>query len=191
MRNSLEMMWRERTILVVMILMFLLHQICATNNEQEQNCPPSSCGKIFNISYPFRLKGDPKGCGDNRYELTCENNVAVLYLYSGKYNVQAINYNNFTIRVVDTGLQQSNCSSLPHYFLSRSNFSHYTDTDPDDYSPYLEIGNQTYPYSSGDILFKYIVFLNCTHRVQHNRKYVDTAPCFNNHGRLNGKSIQA
>ncbi|KHN05169.1 hypothetical protein glysoja_028067 [Glycine soja] len=78
---------------------------------------------ITNITYPFRLKGDPKGCGDNRYELACENNVTVLYLYSGKYHVQAINYNNFTIRVVDPGVQQPNCSSLPRYFLSPTNFS--------------------------------------------------------------------
>jgi hypothetical protein len=38
------------------------------------------------------------------------------------YHVQSINYNNFTIRLVDPGIQQSNCSSLPFYSLSRSDF---------------------------------------------------------------------
>ncbi|CAJ1972054.1 unnamed protein product [Sphenostylis stenocarpa] len=53
--------------------------------------------------------GDPKKCGDTRYELGCEDNVKVLYLYSAKYHVQAINYNNYTARVVDPVLQH-NCS---------------------------------------------------------------------------------
>jgi len=115
-------MWRERALLVILLLL-LVQQICATK-KQDHGCPLSSCGKITNITYPFRLKGQPKSCGDNRYELACENNVTVLHLYSGKYHVQAINYNNFTIRVVDPGVdQQTNCSSLPRYFLSRSNFT--------------------------------------------------------------------
>uniref|UniRef100_A0A0R0GHX5 Protein kinase domain-containing protein n=1 Tax=Glycine max TaxID=3847 RepID=A0A0R0GHX5_SOYBN len=132
-------MWRQRALLVFLLL--LVHQICATN-EQEHACPPSSCGKITNITYPFRLKGDPEVCGVNRYWLACENNVTVLYLYSGKYHVQAINYNNFTIRVVDPGVQQPYCSSIPRYFLSPTNFSaideghavidneKYVETDP-------------------------------------------------------------
>lgn len=41
-----------------------------------------------------------------------------------EYHVQAINYNNFTIRVVDPGVNQHpNCSSLPRHFLSQYNFS--------------------------------------------------------------------
>ncbi|KAG4379262.1 hypothetical protein GLYMA_17G214400v4 [Glycine max] len=139
-------MWRERALLVILLLL-LVQQICATK-KQDHGCPLSSCGKITNITYPFRLKGHPKSCGDNRYELACENNVTVLHLYSGKYHVQAINYNNFTIRVVDPGVdQQTNCSSLPRYFLSRSNF---TDTYSDIYNmdPY-----QAGQYSVlGDIL---------------------------------------
>ncbi|XLR60463.1 hypothetical protein HN51_003738 [Arachis hypogaea] len=33
------------------------------------------CGKLSNISHPFRLKGDPKNCGIGMYELECEKNV--------------------------------------------------------------------------------------------------------------------
>nr|DAD29542.1 TPA_asm: hypothetical protein HUJ06_031010 [Nelumbo nucifera] len=49
---------------------------------KHEYCAPSSCGKITNISYPFRLKGDPRlDCGDRRYELSCEDNRTVLYLH--------------------------------------------------------------------------------------------------------------
>ena len=144
MRNSLDKMWRERALLVVLLL--LVHKV-------HGGCPPSSCGKITNIIKPFPLKGDPEKCGDERYELGCENDVTVLYLNSSQYHVQSINYNNYTVRVVDPSLQPHNCSSLPLRSLSRSNFS-------DAY---------TYTYTSTDpyqTRFKHIVFVNCNHSVR-------------------------
>ncbi|XP_021803614.1 uncharacterized protein LOC110747833, partial [Prunus avium] len=82
----------------------------------------SSCGNIPNISYPFRLKDDPKHCGDLLFTLSCENNSTLLVDLppSGKYYVQAINYDNRTIRVVDPGIQKNNCSSIPLYPLAVS-----------------------------------------------------------------------
>ncbi|RVW25292.1 hypothetical protein CK203_110560 [Vitis vinifera] len=70
--------------------------------------------RYSNISIPFRLKGDPLGCGhpDPAYELVCENNRTILY---GKYFVEEINYHNYTIRVIVAGLEKTNCFSLPLY----------------------------------------------------------------------------
>ncbi|XP_047159226.1 L-type lectin-domain containing receptor kinase S.6-like [Vigna umbellata] len=165
-------MWRETTSLVVLLLI-LFHHISAT---KQHLCPPSSCGNIPNITYPFRLQGDPDNCGDQSYELGCENNVTVLYLNSAQYHVQAINYNNYTVRVVDPALQLHNCSSLPLRSLSRSNFS-------DTYS-------HTYTYSThqyqarldphrnwASLSFEHIVFLNCNHSVRENEKYVESGEC--------------
>jgi len=168
-------MWRER---VLIVLVFLLHQI-----DGEDGCPPSSCGIISNISYPFRLKGDPEKCGLTAYELSCEKNITLVSLDSGTFHVQAINYNNFTIRVVDPGLQQPNCSSLPRYFFSPSNF-----TAP--YFPpypayFLPNGSsyQTIPpvdwFYPDPLFYEHIVFLNCSHPVTGNRRYVDTGVCVN------------
>ncbi|KAG5544836.1 hypothetical protein RHGRI_017330 [Rhododendron griersonianum] len=99
--------------------------------QTSPNCV-SSCGNIHNISHPFRVKGDPKNCGNKTYELECDRNRLVLNLNSSaKYYVQAINYNNYTIRLVDVGLQQGNCSSLPLYYLSDLNF---TSSDAKPYS---------------------------------------------------------
>jgi len=182
MRNS-----RESALFV--ILLFLLQQIGATK-QYDDACPTSSCGKVTNITHPFRLKGDPHHCGDNRYELTCENNVAILSLYSGKYHVQAINYNNFTIRVVDPGVQQLNCSSIPRYFLSRSNFSdtyHNRNMDIDAYQISQQRLSDKPIYFNHQKLnevlrkpvYEHVVFMNCSHPVSDNGKYVDTAPCVN------------
>ncbi|XP_022637951.1 uncharacterized protein LOC111240514 [Vigna radiata var. radiata] len=164
-------MRRERTLLVVLLLI-LLHHISATNDHQEHRCPPSSCGNITNISYPFRLQGDPENCGDERYELGCQNNVTVLYLNSTQYHVQAINYDNYTVRVVDPALQHHNCSSLPLRSLSRSNFS---DTYTHNMGPYQAGLN---PYFNWEYLsFEHIVFLNCNHSVRENGKYVESGEC--------------
>ncbi|KAK8473053.1 hypothetical protein PHAVU_001G048600 [Phaseolus vulgaris] len=160
MRNSLDMMWRERAFMVVLLL--LVHKI-------HGGCPSSSCGQITNINYPFRFKGDPEECGEERYELGCENNVTVLYLYSGKYHVQSINYKNYTVRVVDPALQHHNLSSLPLRFLSRSNFS-------DTYAYYTD------PYQAGlrasvnweSLSFSHIVLVNCNDSVGEKGKYVES-----------------
>ncbi|KAH7861873.1 hypothetical protein Vadar_032027 [Vaccinium darrowii] len=123
--------------LLLLVALFLGN--CHAKTSPDCDRPSSSCGNIP-IKDPFRVKGDPENCGKKEYELECEHNRLLLnlsfsgqylsssgqYLFSsGKYYVQAINYNNYTIRVVDVGLQQGNCSSLPLYYLSYRNFTYY------------------------------------------------------------------
>ncbi|KAG2709281.1 hypothetical protein I3760_05G231400, partial [Carya illinoinensis] len=90
-------------------------------------CAPSSCGNIPNISYSFRLVSDPTNCGDGRrYELSCENHRTVLSLSGRKYYVRKINYNNNTIRIVDSSIQEANnYSFVPLYFLNYGNWSYF------------------------------------------------------------------
>ncbi|KAK7809600.1 putative ring-h2 finger protein atl21a, partial [Quercus suber] len=115
--------------LTVLIALVLVHlTCCATSATATVNhtCSASSCGNIHNISFPFRLKTDPENCGDSRFELSCdENNRTVLYLFGGKYYVQEISYNNYTIRIVDPSVHKDNYFSFsnPTYSLSRYNFS--------------------------------------------------------------------
>ncbi|KAJ4839329.1 hypothetical protein Tsubulata_829965 [Turnera subulata] len=152
-----------------------------------QTCKAStcatSCGHLHNISYPFRLANDPHSCGDHNYTLHCEKNVPVLYLYSGRYIVQAINYNNFTIRLVDDGVQKDNCSSLPRSSLLRSNFVrgdpyawyYYRSRKMDDifFCKYYEQDSRCFPRLS-----QAMAFLTCPDPVD-SPLYVDTAPCTN------------
>ncbi|XP_040988505.1 rust resistance kinase Lr10-like [Juglans microcarpa x Juglans regia] len=113
-------------VLATLFVFLLFHQTCSVKDihltEAGNGCSPS-CGSIQNISYPFRLMDDPPNCGDQRYTLSCENKITVLYLYGGKYYVREINYSDYTIRVVDSGIQSANFSSIPRYSLTYYNFS--------------------------------------------------------------------
>ncbi|KAL1553109.1 LEAF RUST 10 DISEASE-RESISTANCE LOCUS RECEPTOR-LIKE PROTEIN KINASE-like 2.7 [Salvia divinorum] len=103
-------------------------------------CTPSSCGIFPNISSPFRLKGDPKHCGDRRYELACENNVTSISLLSHKYYVKAINYTNYnyyyspTMRLVDASINNDDICSFPTFSFYAY---HFTYRDPNRL-PYME-----------------------------------------------------
>ncbi|KAI5342606.1 hypothetical protein L3X38_010481 [Prunus dulcis] len=82
---------------------------------------------------------------------------------------QAINYSNYTIRVVDANLHKGNCSSVPYYSLSSYNFS-YED-------PYQvrQLRGKRRDKSHLD-LSKPIIFLTCETPVN-TPLYADTAPC--------------
>jgi hypothetical protein len=145
------------TALIVVVV--LLHQTC--NTSAEDHCPPSSCGSIpINISYPFRLTSDPKNCGDQMYNLSCENNqTLVLHLYHGRYNVRQISYTDNRIRVVDPGIglnATEHYSFIPRYSLDDNNFS------PED------------PYQSPA---QVVYFVKCEKRVN-SRYHLNISACF-------------
>ncbi|KAL1553107.1 rust resistance kinase Lr10-like [Salvia divinorum] len=96
----------------------------------DAKCTPSSCGIIPNISSPFRLKGDPKKCGDPRFELACENNVTYFSLHSHKYYVKAINYitngfeDNSHIRLADASINKGDICSFPPFSTYAYSFTY-------------------------------------------------------------------
>lgn len=151
---------------LILIFFFLFSHNCRAQNSQ---CSPSSCGKIQNIRYPFRLKSDPKTCGNKRYILSCENNVTILDLYWGKYLVEAIDYINHTIRLVDPNIQEGNCSSLPRYTLSNYNFSY---NDPYEQHQWNNEGTVSVE------LTKSVIFMSCEKPVK-SYLYIDTPSCSN------------
>ncbi|MED6187191.1 hypothetical protein PIB30_074109 [Stylosanthes scabra] len=167
---------------LLLIITFVLPQQTCIADDHNRTCVPSSCGKLTNITHPFRLKDDPANCGHPGYELTCENNITLLQLFHGRsYRVEAINYNNFTIRLVDPAISENDCSTLPRYSLSSYNFTGYTN--------YLVGGNletitQDRVFLSGSTkefrevrMFEHVVFLKCSNPVRDDPRYVDTAPC--------------
>ncbi|XP_068314676.1 LEAF RUST 10 DISEASE-RESISTANCEUS RECEPTOR-LIKE PROTEIN KINASE-like 2.1 [Pyrus communis] len=144
-------------VLAFLVLCFC-SETCNAKDDSKSSCT-SSCGLIY-ITSPFRLNDDPKKCGDRRYTLSCENNNTTVLepLGSGKYYVQAINYKNKTIRLLDPGLDNNNCSSMPR------NFPHY----------YFPV-----PYGSPLSTSTSVFYLMCRNPVN-SSLYVDTAPCLNN-----------
>ncbi|XP_061996552.1 rust resistance kinase Lr10-like [Rosa rugosa] len=173
--NGVERAYQKGRLPMPARLVLLLLGLCtvASHAKDDHHCQPSSCGDIHNISYPFRLNGDPKNCGKSRYNLSCENKVTVLHLYSGKYYVLAINYGNYTIRVVDANIRKDNCSSLPRYSLASYNFSY-----KDPYSHYIWKGVSWLQLDRFE-LSKPIIFMSCENRPGNSSLYVDTASCIN------------
>ncbi|KAL6124838.1 hypothetical protein ACLB2K_077347 [Fragaria x ananassa] len=171
----------------VIVLVLGLCCVVCSHAKDHQNCEPSSCGDIRNISYPFRLTDDPNKCGDSRYNLSCENNLTVLHLYSARYNVLAINYENVTIRVVDVNLRKDNCSSLPPYSLNRYNFSNGP------YRTYQSKGTSWWERRRFE-LSKPIILMTCEFRPGNSSLFVDAAPCINTtsgHSFVNTDSLNA
>ncbi|XP_034920138.1 rust resistance kinase Lr10-like [Populus alba] len=169
---------------IAFLLQLLVFQTCHSSTITA-HCAPSSCGNIQNISFPFRLNTDPQSCGNYNYTLICENNIStVLYLYSGKYYVQAIDYDNFTIRVVDAGVQD-NCCSIPRYSLARDNFSYgdpYTSYNYKQVPPGVSDGFVEYYWLNElPTLSLHMVFMSCENTVN-SPLYVDTAPYGLNYG---------
>ncbi|KAJ7965422.1 putative Kinase [Quillaja saponaria] len=151
---------------ILVIIAPLIQPSFQAKEGDRVSVPSSSCGIIHNISYPFRISNGPtKRCWYNQgYELDCENNVtALLTLDSKKYEVQAINYSNFTIRLSYPRIldQKPNCSfTLPELF-SRGTLLF---SDPPYRGRYLSIP---------------IIYLSCAEPVIDDSRYVDveTSDC--------------
>uniref|UniRef100_A0A8R7TQ71 Wall-associated receptor kinase galacturonan-binding domain-containing protein n=1 Tax=Triticum urartu TaxID=4572 RepID=A0A8R7TQ71_TRIUA len=48
-------------------------------------CPSFSCGHLQDIHHPFRLRGDPPGCGVQEYELVCSDDQAIIQVNTGRF----------------------------------------------------------------------------------------------------------
>ncbi|XP_058724482.1 rust resistance kinase Lr10-like [Vicia villosa] len=154
-------------VMVAVLLILIFPPNKAYGSDEQQQLCSRRCG-VHNISSPFRLKDSPENCGDTRYNLSCENNnQLILYDISyGRYYVQSINYNNFTIRLLDFNLVYSNYSLPPDYSLGLYNLS-YT-------FPYLDY----YQYKNGSYytLAKSILFVSCPN---HRMEYSYVGNCMN------------
>ncbi|XP_039035434.1 uncharacterized protein LOC120171883 [Hibiscus syriacus] len=115
MRTQASAALTSSTPLFLLILIFFFRSFHARSLQQ---CS-SSCGDLKNISYPFRLEEDPAGCGDFDFQLSCQNNAAILNLRGGKYHVKGIYYIGSTIRIVDVNLANGSCA-LPYRYLPMS-----------------------------------------------------------------------
>ncbi|KAG5226625.1 L-type lectin-domain containing receptor kinase [Salix suchowensis] len=109
------------TLLLLQILS--THHRCSAS-KSSNDCAPFSCGNFRNISSPFRLKTDASSCGDRFIKLGCEDNVRLtLHLNMEKYYVEAINYSDSTIRLVNPAVQKDDCFSIPHHSLTEEELS--------------------------------------------------------------------
>ena len=160
--------------LTVLIALVLVHPTCcATTAMVNHTCSASSCGNIHNISFPFRLKTDPENCWQSWLELSCENNRTVLYISGGKYYVQEISYNNYTIRIVDSSIHKDNYyffSTPTNYSLSRYYINSYRP-----FYSYLQKSTKKGRYSRAE-LSRSLFLMSCEKPVN-SPLYLDTSTC--------------
>ncbi|KDP42826.1 hypothetical protein JCGZ_23768 [Jatropha curcas] len=163
-------MARERLLLFAFLVGFFPQTCYGRDNN---HCANSSCGNISNITYPSRLETDPSNCGRDRYSLSCENNVTVLYLNEGRYYVRAINYDNFTLRLVDAGLDQHDYFSIPQFPVPESELTHVCGFRPYSNFKYKWADSERYPRLSQPIFF-----IECLNPVFHPLSYVDSSASY-------------
>ncbi|XVF00120.1 hypothetical protein REPUB_Repub03eG0257800 [Reevesia pubescens] len=150
--------------LMVTLALFLFPQSCIAR-QRNKDCGSSVCGNVP-IRYPFRLKSQPRRCGDKRLELQCENNnLTSLVLEKGKFYVQEIFYQNSTIRVVDASLDRDDDCSLPLSSVS----VHFSECGATSYRPGYFVSQ-----------FSTMSLVNCTTPIKSSR-YINAspAPCTN------------
>lgn len=145
---------------LLIILFFFTVYSTAQKNNPPSSCSSSSCGNL-KISYPYRLKSDPRSCGFNRpnFELECRNNQTLLTVRSKTYLVQEINYDFYTMKLIDPNIKKGNLSSCPLY----SNY--YDDWDYTVSSSYFDLNTR-------------VTFIHCLNPVN-SSKYVQAPFCGN------------
>uniref|UniRef100_A0A0E0BW51 Protein kinase domain-containing protein n=1 Tax=Oryza meridionalis TaxID=40149 RepID=A0A0E0BW51_9ORYZ len=159
--------------LLVSSLLAIVATDAAGAGQNPQYCPPSSCGHLRNISYPFRLQGDSRQCVATPrpwYNLSCSNTgKATIQINTRTYYVSSIDYTGEVFSVVDATLQDddTNGSSCP---FPRSDHLPYTDYWP----PYLgESSTDSYGFvylaTTSDT---WACFVNCS------RAITDTMPWY-------------
>ncbi|KAB2043731.1 hypothetical protein ES319_D01G038600v1 [Gossypium barbadense] len=145
--------------------------VCFTRHLINQDCGSTFCGNL-NISFPFRLKNQPPHCGHYGFEFECENNNrTTLVGRGGKFSVQQIFYENYTIQMVDASLDMDDCNSLSltsvdYYDYELSNF-------------YLSSNNYYYysHYNNRRLEGSIIYVMNCTTPIKSSHNYIEASRC--------------
>ncbi|KAK5844331.1 hypothetical protein PVK06_000467 [Gossypium arboreum] len=113
-------------LLQLLALAFSFFPQACTARSINKPCGFTFCGNL-NISYPFRLKTQPRSCGRKMFELVCDNNRTIFPMEHGSFHVQHIFYDNQTIHIVDVNVDSHNNCSIPLSSLP-SEFGFYTTT---------------------------------------------------------------
>ncbi|AES59877.1 putative glycerophosphodiester phosphodiesterase, protein kinase RLK-Pelle-LRK10L-2 family [Medicago truncatula] len=156
---------------VTLAMLIVTFRYSVYGDEHQESCS-RWCG-VHNIRSPFRLKDSPKKCGDKRYILSCEDNNQLILYYEfgknhGKFYVQSINYNNYTIRLLDVNFGYSNFT-LPPHSLGLYNFT---------YTYSISLPYEMYVYNI--LLAKPVLYMRCPNHVQYSSGIYFASPaCMN------------
>ncbi|TYH29827.1 hypothetical protein ES288_A01G043400v1 [Gossypium darwinii] len=150
------------------LFVILFPAVCFARHLINQDCGSTFCGNL-NISFPFRLKNQPPQCGHYGFEFECENNNrTILVKKEGKFSVQQIFYENYTIRIVDASLDTDDCNSLPlssvYYYLYYPGLLSFSLSSSNNY------------YYDGRFVISIIYVMNCTKPIKLSL-YIEASRC--------------
>ncbi|KAB2095491.1 hypothetical protein ES319_A01G040900v1 [Gossypium barbadense] len=150
------------------LFVILFPAVCFARHLINQDCGSTFCGNL-NISFPFRLKNQPPQCGHYGFEFECENNNrTILVKKEGKFSVQQIFYENYTIRIVDASLDTDDCNSLPlssvYYYLYYPGLLSFSLSSSNNY------------YYDGRFVISIIYVMNCTKPIK-SSLYIEASRC--------------
>ncbi|XP_006645443.1 rust resistance kinase Lr10-like [Oryza brachyantha] len=107
--------FRRSAALHAMVAFSVLAVLVPDHVQGQHRCPDFSCGRLNNVSYPFRRRGDPSYCGVPSYELACSDSNATIHINKATYLVTEINYSDLYFWVVDASLDSANNCPLPRW----------------------------------------------------------------------------
>lgn len=111
--NSSSITYTLQTALVISSSLLVAADV-GGGQSNNHYCPPSSCGDLHNISYPFRLQGDSRDCVAAPrpwYNLSCSNTgKATIQINTRTYYVSSINYTDLSFLVTDATMQDDDTS---------------------------------------------------------------------------------
>lgn len=150
------MMSSSSLLIITVVLASITSSCCKAGSATSSS---SSCGNIDNIRCPFYLKDQAHKCHGFSYELSCRQNRTTIKLLSDDFYVEAINYANSTVRIIDSGLARNNysCSSTPlHAFYIYDDY----------FSPIMELNRP-------------ITYIDCPAPLtkSSSTRYIPTSPC--------------
>ncbi|XVF78083.1 hypothetical protein PTKIN_Ptkin14bG0100100 [Pterospermum kingtungense] len=146
---------------MVLALFLIFPHACIAERVISEDCGSSRCGNVT-ITYPFRLKSQPRECGDYGLQMECDNrNRTIFFIGKTKLYVQEISYLKRTIRVVD----ESKCLTELHVKPFDSTQFSYSDSNIT-VGIYLEFSTS------------FLVLVNCTTPMK-SSLYIDASLCTN------------
>lgn len=99
-------------IIFVLLLLLQLESAESPDPPRYEACEPRNCGTGPNISYPFYIpSAEADFCGQRDFEIVCGEKKPIFRTSRGPYVVKDISYENNSLRLVATEVDESSATS--------------------------------------------------------------------------------
>lgn len=120
--QSLFMVKKSVSVLVVAILFFTLTDDTLSIYLNSSACITQNCGDGVNISYPFWIpEKQPSYCGLPAYNVTCNKHKPFVHISQEEFIIKEVYYTNYSILLVKADVfdEENKCPVPRHNFSTR------------------------------------------------------------------------